>query len=360
MNSNPSEQPRSRWVGRGRGRGHHPNTSSNGNHAQPNRYRASSRRPTETEGQDLAKELADFGVEERADGSLYATTYAGWLWLRRRALLGDDADAEFNKLREIKGHLNKLSSSNFETLSSEIASYLTGTVTMDLVVELVYQQALLQTPWGHLYAHLASKLSQDCPTVHGLSFRDQLLDRSLNEFRECLYTRVPSLMEFCGRLIVQHNSQQEDGNSNSPPPACLLSCKNLPTEVALYLEQQPWLIIEKKQATRMQRFKAVVDFLGQLYGTQLLSEQVLDDIFSALFRAIDAGVYTNIEILCILVKAVGKPMESASSEVSRARLDNYMSELDALSKRADLSPRFRFIAQDVLDLRKRKWKPIRL
>nr|CAH0099116.1 unnamed protein product [Daphnia galeata] len=107
-------------------------------------------------------------------------------------------------------------------------------------------------------------------------------------------------------------------------------------------------------------------FIGELFKLRILSAKIMHQcVLRCLGQPDDED---SLERLCTLLSAIGKELEtpmqapagrSISISTNRETMDSYFSTLDAIVKQRKISNRIRFMIEDVVNLRKRRWKPRR-
>ena len=108
-----------------------------------------------------------------------------------------------------------------------------------------------------------------------------------------------------------------------------------------------------------------VRFIGELFKLGIISLEIMKKCISALFAQPDDE--ESLERLCTLLNTVGKDLEQQLSSGNTYKsttsgqkvMDPFFSSLEAVGYNRKISNRTRFMIQDVIDLRKKKWEPRR-
>lgn len=258
----------------------------------------------------LAENLVNLTMHS-PESILEANPVSRWSATDRNASATDIA------LRKIKGCLNKVSVSNFEKLSGQIADLASaGQDVLAGTIELVYDKAVTEYGFGPMYSDLCVKLSR--PEVLGkqadcVDFRTLLLRKCQCEF--------------------QNNFENLED----------LACEG-PSGVLGGEE-------EKRLKLKIRRI-GNVKFIGELYKRDLLSAHIMHIcIRGQLCGAGSQPVEEEVESVCELLTTIGKRIDSG--EDSRG-IDLYFKRITEL--RVGFSSRIRCITQDLADLRLRGWK----
>ncbi|KAG2339048.1 ARM repeat-containing protein [Suillus weaverae] len=96
----------------------------------------------------------------------------------------------------------------------------------------------------------------------------------------------------------------------------------------------------------------LVKFIGELFKLQMLTERIMHECVKKLLGNVESPEEEEIERLCQLLKTVGQLLDTPKA---RAHMDVYFTRMKELSKSLNVSPRTRFMLQDVIELRDRRW-----
>jgi len=102
---------------------------------------------------------------------------------------------------------------------------------------------------------------------------------------------------------------------------------------------------EKRSEQRQSRMTGNIVFIGQLFKTQMISEQI---IHSCLDKLIDEPTESNIECICKLLEITGGKM--------RGNIDENFRKLKAISEnKVIIDSRHRFMIKDLIELKQNNW-----
>ncbi|KAL3861768.1 hypothetical protein ACJMK2_007789 [Sinanodonta woodiana] len=94
-------------------------------------------------------------------------------------------------------------------------------------------------------------------------------------------------------------------------------------------------------------------FIGELFKLKMLTENIMHD---CVFKLLQTKDEDNIECLCLLLKTIGKELDT---DKAKPRMDQYFAQMQKIVNEKKLSSRVRFMLQDVIELRQVKWVPRR-
>lgn len=108
------------------------------------------------------------------------------------------------------------------------------------------------------------------------------------------------------------------------------------------------------------RMLGTIRLIGELYKRKIMQYWIMKYCLQTLIKG-DDPVEENIESLCKLLTTVGKAMEQERHKDNQEKEIEFLkfvfARLQALSVDKRLSSRIRFMIQDILDLKKKGWKP---
>eukprot|EP01006_Ploeotia_vitrea_P041014 TRINITY_DN66477_c8_g4_i1.p1 TRINITY_DN66477_c8_g4~~TRINITY_DN66477_c8_g4_i1.p1 ORF type:complete len:792 (-),score=481.46 TRINITY_DN66477_c8_g4_i1:158-2509(-) len=313
-NSHPRNQYRQQQQHRGQQRHHHHHHHHGNHHGHGNRHGNrhgrrynNNNQPSLIRGPVKALEKSDKG---------YKVT-------RNK----DDIAHEERVKREMQAVLNKLTPEKFEKLAAQVVDMkITSVEVLMIVVEAVFEKALAEPNFSPTYAKFSEQLGKDLPSF-------PVLDEQGNELQGAMsFRRI--LLNMCQKEFEGMDIQGEiDG-----------------------------LTGEEREAARRkakQRVLGMIRFIGELYLLNMLAANIIGYCLVMLLGDPKAEpVPEDLEALCKLLTTIGSKMEEESKEnaTARANLNNSFMRVVQLSQNKKLPSRIRFMLQDLVDLRRRKWR----
>lgn len=239
---------------------------------------------------------------------LASSTDTGGGWKPRQIDTSTDEGKKEMYVKTAKGCLNKMTNLTFDKLSDqylEIAlkeDELVG--LLKLLIDQIFQQALLQPTFCELYSNLCFKIYS-------------------NDTLKTNFTRT--LLKKC---------QEEFEKDNQGPPEDL----------------DPEEILEYEFKAK-RRTLSNIKFIGELYKNKMLVVPVIHVCIKKLLNQnLDEPDEEKLESLCKLFGNVGKEIDN---EKSSKIINGYFSQLENLKTK--VSPRIRFMIEDTIDLRNQGW-----
>jgi len=215
-----------------------------------------------------------------------------------------DFEGEEKMLRILNGILNKLTPESFDNLLQQVLKMGITTVTLlTKTVDAVFEKALSEPAFSPVYAEFCEKLSTMLPPVldetgKAKKFKSLLLNQCQGEFEKS-------------------DRKDEDGQ-------------------------------ELGEDSKKQRQLGTIRFIGELFVRGLLKPAIMFDCIRMLS---EKPTEENIEALCKLLRTVGKTLEKADP----VKVNEVFATLKEMTTQEKLNFRFRFMLQDVIDLRREKW-----
>ncbi|KAG2335635.1 ARM repeat-containing protein [Suillus weaverae] len=262
-----------------------------------------------------------------------------------------DVDSPELVNRKVKALLNKLTMKKFETVSDQIIQWANKSVnekdgrTLIQVIRLVLERAINEAAWSEMYARLCRKMmEQISPDVQdegikntegkaiagGQLFRKYLLNRCQEDFERGWFAREATAAATASDDHTTKAAHKKTG-----------------TKVAelCFDEYYP--------AEKVQRQGVVlIKFIGELFKLQMFTERIMHECVKKLLGNVENPEEEEIERLCQLLKTVGQLLDTPKA---RAHMDVYFARMKELGKSLNVSPRMRFMLQDIIELRDRKW-----
>ncbi|KAG4069974.1 hypothetical protein HA402_015198 [Bradysia odoriphaga] len=242
--------------------------------------------------------------------------------------------------KRVRGVLNKLTPERFDTLFEEISSFnIETSERLHGVISLVFEKAIDEPHFSVAYARLCSKLSESLAASESDSkplFKKTLITKCQNEFEKHVVNEqilADKLAPFLAKV-----------NETDDPDKKLEHSENL------------------KEEERKLRLRSVgtVRFIGELYKIGMLTSKIMIGCIRTL---IDKDSEDKLECSCKLLATIGAKLEDAVQRVQELKVELneafklMQSIVDRKIPNIRISSRVRFMLQDVLDLRKRRWVP---
>ena len=220
----------------------------------------------------------------------------GW---KPRSLYHDNNRDDFNaKIKVAQGYLNKMTYSTFDKLS-------------DKFIDIANQH----TEYENLLGKLIDKI-----------FEQALIQKDFCElYANLCYKIYENIKVFRKHLLIKCQREFEKDHTS-------------------FDATTPEYYKAKK------RMLGNIKFIGELFKTNILVTPVMYLCFDKLL--IDATDVENIEALCKLLLNIGEILDKDN------KLDKYFSQLYDI-KEGDIPKRVKFLIQDVIDVRKNGWKPLK-
>ena len=233
-------------------------------------------------------------------------------------------------LKMLRGILNKVTPSKFDRLLESVQKLPIDTEDrLSGAIQLFFEKAVDEPMFSSTYAQMCAALSSKQVTSSTdarqmTNFRKLLLDRCQKEFEK-------------DTAALQQVQQQEQEIENA-------GSHQEKKELQLLLDE----------AIRKNRRRSLgnIRFVGELFKLKMISDRIMHRCVGQLLAQSEDE--ESLEALCQLLTTIGKELEK-----SRQTMDGYVAKLSALIRRGNVSNRIRFMMQDVIDMRARKWKPRR-
>jgi translation initiation factor 4G len=110
---------------------------------------------------------------------------------------------------------------------------------------------------------------------------------------------------------------------------------------------------EEKRIRARRRMLGNIRLVGELYKKKMLTERIMHECINKLLGEYQNPDEEDLEALCKLMSTIGEMIDHPRSKV---HMDIYFDLIQKLSANSKLSSRIRFILEDVIDLRKNKWR----
>ncbi|EGN92732.1 hypothetical protein SERLA73DRAFT_98755 [Serpula lacrymans var. lacrymans S7.3] len=266
-------------------------------------------------------------------------------WVRsRKAQI--DTDSSYIVDRKVRALLNKLTMTNFESITDQIIAWANKSGkekdgrTLIQVIRLVFEKATNEAMWSEVYARLCKKMMEQIspkvqddgikdvegnPIAGGQLFRRYLLNRCQEDFEHGWGVKKTT-------TLAAETIEKDEKRVSSDE---------------FYVTQQA-----------RQRGLGLVKFIGELFKLHMLGERVMHECVKRLLVNVENPEEEDIESLCMLLSTVGEILDTPKA---RAHMDVYFTRMKNIDKSGNVSLRIQFTLQDIIQLRERKWvgrKPV--
>ncbi|KAM7341427.1 eukaryotic translation initiation factor 4G1 isoform 1-T2 [Cochliomyia hominivorax] len=254
-------------------------------------------------------------------------------------------------IRRVRGILNKLTPEKFEPLVEEIIKLKIDTMEkMEAVMILVFEKAIDEPNFSVSYASLCHRLINEVKArdeqrmesgtkTNLANFRNALLDKTEREFTQ----------------NVTKSSAKEE--KLKPIRDKINNCKDPNEKVELEA------LLDEEERKIRRRSGGTVRFIGELFKISILTGKIIHTCIEALLK--DPNNEDMLECLCKLLTTVGQKFEQtpmSKEDKRKYSLDSVIQRMQNIASKNEnskISSRVRFMLQDVIDLRKKKWQSTR-
>uniref|UniRef100_T1IXX2 Eukaryotic translation initiation factor 4 gamma 2 n=1 Tax=Strigamia maritima TaxID=126957 RepID=T1IXX2_STRMM len=223
--------------------------------------------------------------------------------------------------RKVRGILNKLTPEKFHKLSDEL---LTVGLDSPVILKGIFEKALDEPKYSSMYAQLCRKLCEQAPNF-------EPPDSSVPTFRRLLLKKCQD--EFENRSKASEIYDKKDGPLSADE--------------------------EEQRAIAKHKMLGNIKFVGELGKLDMLHESILHKCIKQLLekkKRISGlrEMAEDLECLCQIMKTVGRSLDT---EKAKSLMDQYFARMKSFAANAELQSRIRFMLQDVVELRDKKWIP---
>lgn len=248
--------------------------------------------------------------------------------LEKPAIIEGELDTK-RLLKVFRGHLNKLTPQKYDDLIKKIQALdLKERERLNSVINLVFDKAVDEPGFCHLYAKVCKVISQD-----NTDFNFLLVKKCQEEFE---------------------TSDLYDGLNVDERKNEIANEKDVNKKKLLQEE------LYEDMRLRRKKYLGTIKLIGEMYKLDLLLPRIIGLCMKHL---IDEASNENLECLCSLIATVGQKMQNEQDVEIRAALEKTVNVLKSFSSNKkyeediELESRVRFRILDTIDLHKRNWRP---
>lgn len=261
--------------------------------------------------------------------------------------------------KRVRGILNKLTPTNFDSLLQELKTLNIDTQEkLSNVISLIIDKAADEPIYSSLYAMLCQKL--------GEMFQNGSTKQTTKSRRKASSPRELSLLIFKKELLNKCQREFDDRIANENfINSQLLPLQNELNEAKDYhrkVELAAKLVEEEHKLRR--RSVGIVRFIGELYKQNLILTSIMEWCIKALLKI---RTEEKLEYLCQLLTTVGQQMELKTHDDEHDRkycrdLTAYFQTMQQVAydrEQRHIRNRIRFMLMDLIELRENNWMPRR-
>ena len=283
--------------------------------------------------------------EPAAPLEMSANRWVSWSTVRKPGA----TDTESPELvdRKVRSLLNKLTMERFDSISDQIIALTNKNEnekdgrTLIQVTRLVLEKATDEAASSEMYARLCRKMtemispevqgdgirnSEGKPVAGGQLFSMHLLKRCQEDFERGWFAREAT----AAATAAKASNYQAIKAAN----------ERKSEESELYSDEYHAAQKAKRQAL------GLIKFIGELFKLQMLTERIMHKYVKRLLGNIGNPEEEEIQILCQLLKSVGRLLDVPKA---RAHMDVYFTQMKELCK--NVSPRTQFMLQVMAESR---------
>eukprot|EP00727_Mastigamoeba_balamuthi_P009222 m51a1_g4922 hypothetical protein (2450) ;mRNA; f:235337-245534 len=235
---------------------------------------------------------------------------------------------------KIMAALNKLVAENFEIVRAELLQIDINCRTLleDLITQ-IFEKALKEPKWAHMYAHLCYCLSSD-------------LAERVNQIAATEAQPGGDGKPAISFKRILLNKCQEEFEMNQ-----WKANKKKPREGLSEVELQELKLQEDLSRTR---FIGNITFIGELFKEAMLTARIMHECIRKLLGDVKDPSHEDMEALCKLLTSIGKKLDTKEAE---QWMRAYIDRIVTIIRLPSLPPRIRFLLQGVVDLHSAQWVP---
>jgi len=268
-------------------------------------------------------------------------------------------------LKAVKGILNKLTPDNFDRLSGQLARLVTSPAILRGTIACLFENAVAQPTFVSLYANLCDHLAAAVP-----DFPADSDDRGAGGVAGggAAASSEPGKPIAFRRILLNTCQEEFEGGAAAAAAARAEGAAGAASTAADAGEDAATAAARRTK----QRTLGTMRLIAELYVKGVIQERIVHVCLQSLLStpgggagggAADVPPEDALSAVCEVLTVAGKKLEAGGSGGAKGgappALASYFTALERLAKSQALPPRARFMARDVLDLRRSDWVPRR-
>ncbi|KAJ3065388.1 hypothetical protein HDU98_011254 [Podochytrium sp. JEL0797] len=246
---------------------------------------------------------------------------------------------EAETCKKVKGYLNKLTIEKFDSISTHfLALPITSPSILRKVIALIFDKALDEHYFQNMYGRLCLRLSNELPKIQ--TWID--MDAKNNIFRRLLLNKCQEEFESSEKWSKEDNAEAESRQER------LQRLHSMSSE-----EKEAYAQDDYARTKLKRRVLGNVTFIGELFKLNMITEKIMHMCVFQLLSEVNNPGEEEVESICKLMKTIGERLDH---EKGKPTMDVYFGRIRALSVNMVLSSRIRFMLQDLIELRRNRWK----
>ncbi|KAI9328860.1 armadillo-type protein [Obelidium mucronatum] len=189
-----------------------------------------------------------------------------------------------------------------------------------------------------MYGRLCLRLSNELPKIQ--TWID--MDAKNNIFRRLLLNKCQEEFENSEKWSKEDNAGEESRQERVKRLHSMTS-----EEKAQYAQD------EYDRTKLKRRVLGNVTFIGELFKLNMITEKIMHMCVFQLLTEVNSPGEEEVESICKLMSTIGERLDH---EKGKPTVDVYFGRIKALSVNMLLSSRIRFMLQDLIEMRRNKWK----
>eukprot|EP00467_Chlorarachnion_reptans_P021892 CAMPEP_0114517012 /NCGR_PEP_ID=MMETSP0109-20121206/17656_1 /TAXON_ID=29199 /ORGANISM="Chlorarachnion reptans, Strain CCCM449" /LENGTH=1169 /DNA_ID=CAMNT_0001697483 /DNA_START=259 /DNA_END=3768 /DNA_ORIENTATION=+ len=230
--------------------------------------------------------------------------------------------------------LNKICPENFEKIVTKVVEgnekdlVIDSKPKLDMTARITFEKAIAELVFCSTYAQFCYSLWKKLPSFDAKTFEKIEVD---SKKQQKIYDFRRVILDMCQREFSKFTNDTKAEASSD------LSAKEL----------------ESKQSKAKVRILGTIRLIGELYIRNMITERIIKYCTDLLSK--DPVKAEFIQALCKLLETIGKKLDRDANDYTNA----LFKRLDRVKNSPTLDNRHKFMVDDSIELRARKWKPRR-